>query len=474
MLEGIETPTFSLIPESSYQSGPEAIRLAETYGVSPFQWQKNVVNAWMGERADGLWSSTVCALCVSRQNGKGEILVIRELYGLFVLDEQILHTAHHGKTADDAFKRLWDVIRNNEELRSQVKRFSEAFSRSFIELKSGARIDFISRTKDSGRGLSIDLLVIDEAQECADIILQALQPTQAAKPNSQLILTGTVPALEANGAVFTKYRTAAIKKTSNRLSWLEWSADPNDDLDSPEVWAKTNPSYGHLITEQTIIDERSGQTDDGFGRERLSIWTPGGSQRVFSEDLWNSQGDPQSKAVESLALAVDVSPDRSRAVVALAGLRPDGHYHIEKYEAKAGTAWVVDYVRNIVEKNDIRAVVVDQMSHAASLLDAFKQAGIKITVTQVRDMAAACGHFYDGIYEGWLFHTGQPEVDFAIGQLRKRPLLGGEAFAWNRRSVNSDITPVVAMTLALFGSMNSKVRRPGGKKKSTHRMITLT
>ena len=474
MLKGIQTPTYQITPPESYNAAHEAIELGRAYGVPLFEWQENVLTGWMGETDNGDWASTVCALCVARQNGKGEVLLVRELYGLFVLDEQILHSAHHGKTADDAFMRLWSVISRNPELHNQVRRFSEAPSRGYIELRSGARIDFTSRSKDTGRGLSIDLLIVDEAQNTSSVQFQALQFILAAKPNAQLVLTGTVPGPEVHGDMFTNYRQAALKKSSSRMAWLEWAADENDNLDDLQVWQKTNPSLGFTITEQTIIDERSGQTDEGFSRERLSMWTSGRSNEIFPEGVWNDQADTASQALSDLALAIDVTPDRANAVVALAGSRDDGTYHVEKYHGRAGTSWVVEYVSNLVQKNDIRAVVIDAKSQAASLIDAFKKEGIRVTITGEREMATACGNFYDGVFDGWIYHIAQPEVDFAIRHVRKRPLLGGEAFGWNRKNINSDITPVVAMTLALHGSMHSKVKKPGGAKKgSGQRMLIL-
>ena len=58
----------------------------------------------------GTWSASEAGLVVSRQNGKGQILLALELYGLLVLGESNLHTAHAVKTSSDAFRRLWAVI----------------------------------------------------------------------------------------------------------------------------------------------------------------------------------------------------------------------------------------------------------------------------------------------------------------------------------------------------------------------------
>ena len=71
---------------------------------------------------------------------------------------------------------------------------------------------------------------------------------------------------------------------------------------------------------------------------------------------------------------------------------------------------------------------------------------------------------YDGILDGSVMHTDQPQVNVALSLARKRPLAGG--WAWNRKDAASDITPVVAETLALWGAQNDNVQRPSRRAGS--------
>lgn len=68
--------------------------------------------------------------------------------------------------------------------------------------------------------------------------------------------------------------------------------------------------------------------------------------------------------------------------------------------------------------------------------------------TSPSDMAAACGQFYDQVMSGDLVHTGQPHLDAALAGARKRSMLNGAAWGWNRKSTSTDITPLVAASLA--------------------------
>jgi hypothetical protein len=188
------------------------------------------------------------------------------------------------------------------------------------------------------------------------------------------------------------------------------------------------------------------------------MWAGTSSQSVIDGESWASIADPASMAIENLALAVDVSPDRSVASVALAGLRADGSWHVELDEHRAGSGWIAPWLVKRCERNTIRAVVIDGLSPAATLVDDLGKAGIKVTTTSARDMAAACGNFYDSVMDARVRHTDQPQVNVALSVARQRPL--GDAWAWNRKNAVSDITPIVACTLALWGAQNSNVKKP--------------
>jgi phage terminase large subunit-like protein len=188
------------------------------------------------------------------------------------------------------------------------------------------------------------------------------------------------------------------------------------------------------------------------------MWAESGGRSVIAPDLWAEVADLGSVPADRFALAVDVSPDRDSASVALAGQRADGYWHVELDEQKNGVGWLVPWVVRRCQANPIRAVVIDSRSPAASIIDELAQHKIKVTTTGAQDMARACGTFYDGVMERWLRHTDQQQVNTALGVARKRPL--SDAWAWNRKNSASDITPLVACTLALWGAQASQVKKP--------------
>jgi len=109
----------------------------------------------------------------------------------------------------------------------------------------------------------------------------------------------------------------------------------------------------------------------------------------------------------------------------------------------------------------VRAVLIDGVGHAASLIEPLRAEGIQVTVTGSRHMRQACGLFYDSAFSGKLRHLNQVGLNVAVSAVRKRKLEGG--FAWQRKDPDADITPVVAATLALYGLTAQDVKKPRRK-----------
>jgi len=468
-------------PRAPKTYGDIAADFAADYGLRPDPWQQIVLDDWLAEKA-GRWASLTCGLSVPRQNGKNALIEVRELFGMVGRGEKFLHTAHEVKTARKAFKRLQHFFGTKPddpgakfpELNALVLEVRNVNGQEAIFLRNGGSVEIVARSKNSARGFTVDVLVMDEAQEMSEDDLEALMPTTSSSPlrNPQWIFTGTPPGPNANGEIFTRVRNEALSGKAVRLSWHEWSAEPDSDLDDRDEWRKVNPALinGRLQFE-VIEGERARFSDDGFGRERLGMWASGLSGTVIDAESWALVADPASMATESLALAVDVSPDRTMASIGLGGLRPDGSWHVELDEQRRGMGWIVPWVVKRCERNEIRAVVIDGMSPAASLIDELARAGVKVTTTSAGHMAAACGTFYDAVMDARVRHTDQPQVNLALSVARKRPI--GDAWGWNRKTSDSDITPLVAATLALWGAQNSTVKRPT-RSKAKRRVVVYT
>lgn len=444
---------------TSANAWQDIVELSASYGLILDSWQENVLEGSMGERSDGMWAAKQIGVSCPRQNGKGSIIEARELAGLLLFGEQtMIHSAHEIRTSQVGFQRIKSYFDNYDDLRRKVASIGNAVAREYIRLRSGQELKFVTRSKSAIRGFSADCLLLDEGQILNDQSWEAILYTVSARPNHQIWLLGTPPLDLTDGVVFDRFRNRGIEGKDHRSAWFEWSAPPGCDFDDPEAWAAANPALGGRVTYDNVIAERAVASDEGFGRERLGMWSDITSQRVIAADSWSACADANLKdAGGEVAIALDVSPDRSTATIASAAYTVDGFPYVDVVESRRGEPdWGVQRFVDMCERHDVRAVVVDGASAAFSLVDPLRQAGLTVSVTTARQMAAAFGNFFDAVMDGRLRHLDQPLLNVALGAARKRKI-GDSGFGWSRKDSESDITPVTAATLALWGLTSSEI-----------------
>ncbi len=460
---GSQTPRLFHVPESvSRADADDCVYVASQYGLVPDPWQALVLDGWLGVDGDGRYSSPRCGLSVPRQCGKTALLEARILYGMVAVNERVLFTAHEMRSAQRAFRRLlhyFDNPRRFPKLHAMTAQVRRGNGQEAVYLTSGGSFELVARSRGSGRGFSADLLVLDEAQELADEQLAALLPTISAADNGQVIYCGTPVSESGVGEVFARLRASGIAGDDDRLCWHEWSCEPGVDLDDPASWAQANPALGVRLDPATVADERAVMDDATFARERLGIWESATVHRVISQTAWQACSDPGIVLDEQqpIALALDVSPDRTHTSIAVAGWTLDGNPFVDVIDSRGGEPeWSIARLVDLNTRHDPRAIVVDAVSAASSLIDALRQAGLTITVTSARDMAAACGQFFDAVVSGQLRQLEQPALNSALALARRRRI-GDGGWAWSRKDSDVDITPLTTATLALFGLTSSEV-----------------
>ncbi|MDN4162949.1 terminase large subunit domain-containing protein [Nocardioides abyssi] len=467
---GNQTPRLAYLPKYHSNAYEEAVDLCAAYGLHLDDWQATVLKAWLGEDAAGLWVSPINGLSVPRQNGKGAVLEARELFGAVILGERILHTAHLLKTSKDHFARMLKHVdpQVNPELAKLVKRISRVNGEEAIEFTNGGVIKFVARSKNSGRGFTADLLVCDEAQDMSDDDYAALQPTLYSVKNPQTILTGTPPIPSVDGTVFARYRDVALKGEADRFSWLEWSAETGDDYSDPTTWAKANPSLGIRGEVSTVHNEFLGMDDETFARERLGMWAGIGANSMFDMEHWDtlkSNVDP----TDPVAFAIDVSPDLTIASIGMAGYVGD-KVSYQVVANRKGTGWIVEALRKLQADWNPVAIVIDSYGPGASLLPDLRAARIRVVEVSSSQVVQSCMSFYNSVVNVRMMHADQPVLNAAIAGASKRPV--GQGWAWNRKNPNTDITPLVAVTLAGHG-LTSKRKPPSERRASDRRVLML-
>jgi hypothetical protein len=469
---GAQRPRLLHVPDFSSSTGEEACELAAMAGLEMDPWQQFAIHNALGERPDGKWAAFEVGIEVPRQNGKGGILETFGLAGLFLLGEQlIIHSAHEFATAEEALERMSQIIEGCSDLSRRVRTIKHSHGQEGIYLTNGQRLRYKTRTKGGGRGFSADRVILDEAMVIPESFLGALMPTLSARPNPQLVYTGSAVDQEdmEHGVVFSRVRERAVEGKDPSLAYFGWSPPfehPDEVSEAaaqdPDVWAQANPALGIRISEEHIAKEQRSMDPRTFAVERLGVgdWPKTKAEgQVISVKHWLSLTDPRSEPRDPVVFVFDVTPDRSGAAIGIAGLRDDGLRHVEVVDHRRGTGWVCARLVELVEKWEPAAVLYDEKSPGASLAPEIVDAGVKLTPVNASEHAQACGMFYDAVQERTVRHLGTPEIVAALRGVVKRPL--SDAWAWSRKNSSVDISPLVVVTLALWGTeTQSSYREP--------------
>jgi hypothetical protein len=226
-----------------------------------------------------------------------------------------------------------------------------------------------------------------------------------------------------------------------------------------DVWYACNPSLGYLIDEEFLSGQwrvfQSSGRPAAFATEHLGLWPNSAATQwvVIPKSSWADAKDADSTVQDPVAFAATVSTDRQWANIGVAGVRTDGLRHVELMDRRPGTGWVVDRLVELTERWKPCAVVIDAGGPAGSLVAAAEEAKLPMIKPSVRDVVAAAGSFYDGVCpadgKSLVRHIGQPDLDAAVAAAVKRKL--GAAWAWDQMAAAVDISPLIAVTNALWG-----------------------
>lgn len=476
---GHQRPRILTVPATrASTSGQEAIDLAARAGLMLDPWQQFILDQGMAENDKGDWAAFEVCVNVPRQNGKGGVIEARELWGLFIGGEElILHSAHEFKTAKRAFKRIERLIRGCPDLHKRVKRYWQTTGEESIELWTGQELRFIARSGGSGRGFTGNCNILDEDMILGDAAMDALMPTMAAIDDPQIWYLGSA-GIGAPSVQLGRLRRRALAALETdipdaSLAYFEWSVDPHrdecprectehDDTASAEAVLKSNPAVGYRLSLEKSMREQASMGSAGYARERLGVGeypTEGTeSWEVIPEEAWRALVDAEASLSDPVAFAIDATPERSHAAICAAGKYGEV-LAVEVIDHRPGMGWVVKRARELQEKWTPCAWVVDAGGPAGSLIpelekeyvddDGVEKPGLVIVQPKSREVAQAAGGFFDAVGQQTLAHRDPAPLAAALAGAQKRPL--GDAWAWARRGLTVDISPLVAATNALWG-----------------------
>jgi hypothetical protein len=463
-LTGRQEPADQSWFEGDERDGDRAAELARRAGVLCLPWQWIALRKILSRRDDGLFTHPDCLMLATRQSGKSQVILLRLLFGLFVLGERQVFSSQRWVTSEAVYRRLKAIIEARPSLqRRLLKDPSVNSSRATIELKSGAVLALGVRSGDLGRGMDdLSLVAFDECYNLSEVEVSALTGAQLSAANAQTIYTSTPPVWEKhpNCQVLSDLRRLGQQRNPD-LYFAEWAAPKDAPREDAETWRLASPSFGIIQKERDVrrmlAKARTPAALALFDADVLGWgdYPPDEADMapVISAELWETMASTPPELVGPISVAVDRSPDRKTWAICSAQRRADdGRIHIEvgPYEEPWSNADVVEMLTEIAIDWDPIEIAIDQRSSAAVLQPLLEAEQMSPTMTSTTDLVRACGSFVDAIEAGQISHANQPALNEGVVSAVKRDLSGG--FAWDRAP---GVTQLVAASLAAWSLISA-------------------
>lgn len=454
---GNQEPSARIAPEYTKSDGGDAERVLRIGGMILDPWQSDVMADWMAINPAGKWFCKTCGGSVPRQNGKTGLIQSRAEAGMILYNEIVIYTAHLQKTATETFEEMANFF-DSPKLRKYLSDIKTALGREQIILKSGARVKFLARTRNGGRGQHGDLLIFDEAQELNESEQASFIPAISASLNPQTIYIGTPPEPQSDGSVFRGLREKALNGETRTAAWFEFSVDEIGDVKDQARWAETNPALGRRILLTTIEGECEQMPPDTFARERLGWWSPVVEHKedpAIPADVWKDAMSYDPKPNGKTAYGIKFTADGAEVILCGAVVPEDGKARIsiiERQPTGRGTGWLADWLNQrykaaccvVIDGRNGADVLVDKIS------DVWRMKGTVIRPT-ARDMVAAVGTLTDALNERTVtWYAGQDDLNDSALTSVKRQIGGGYGFG------GENPAPIEAAALALYGAKTCK------------------
>lgn len=484
MLLGSETPRVftpplrELTPATS--RGYECIQFAdEILGIDLFPWQKWMLIHSLELTEQNHFRFRTVLLMVARQSGKSTLMQVLTLWRMFVDGAALtIGTAQNLDVAEEQWQGAVDMAEAIPELAGEIATEGgvvKTNGKKTLRLASGERYKVQAASRRGARGLSGDLVLLDELREHQNWEAWAsVTKTTMARREAQVWAASN--AGDASSIVLRHLRTIghrALGYPDGRLGManlaeltdvvdesigmFEWSAAPDRGIWDRQGWVEANPSLGYAIDESTIASAAAVDPEWVFRAEVLCQFVNIVAAGPFPTGAWARALVPEvvRDKKRPVAYCVDVSYDRAWASIAIAFWDTEGRRRVEIAARRAGPDWVIPWLTS--KKRKVRPEVVTLQTNGApvsSLIDAFEKTNIELVPWAGPDLARACGMFYDAIR--WsadddpdgekpliLTHGIQDVLDIAANTATIVPL--GDGWGINRRNSPADAAPLMAV-----------------------------
>jgi phage terminase large subunit-like protein len=433
--------------------GYDVADFAEAIGEPFLPWQRWLAIHALEQLPGGAPRFRVIVMLVARQNGKSSFMRTLCLDRLYIDGAKlVLGVAQDVSLAREQWQMALDTIEDSPLLAAELAKVrrvngDEWFrvagqeirdddQDEWFKLSAGGRYKIAAPNRKAGRGLSIDLLSIDEIREWRTWDAWSnLSKTVMARPRAQTWATSN--AGDDGSIVLNQLRDAALSGRDPSIGLFEWSGEDGCDLDNPKAWCQANPGLGYTISEQAIRTALSTDPPDVFRTEVLC-------QKVDNLDsaidpaAWRACADPAGSLQNQrgrLTACLDVAPDGAHVTLALAGRTPDGRTRIEIAAAWASTSEARTELAALLDRFRPVALAWYPSGPAAALAPLIRQRPGQIELKGT-GVGEACQGLADLVRDRRVTHNADPLLQAHITSARK--LTTGDGWRFTRTSGHVD------------------------------------
>ena len=450
----IATPRFTTPHTPSRRNLLVAARnVAKLLGFTLMEWQEDVIALFTEMDDTGHFVFRDCTLLCPRQQGKTTLLAVLLIVRCIADPEtHCWYAAQSGKDGRAMLLDQWAPMLAKSALNGNYH-LRQANGSEQMRFANDSTISLLSSTASAGHGVQSDFTILDEAFSYTDSRLEnAAVPAMATRhnhgPGPQLTVVSTAGTPDASPYLLAKVeqgRNQVAEGITEGTAYVEYSAPDGADPMDPATWYACNPALGITISEQAVHDELRTMDVVDFQRSRLNQWTSSLVDPVVPLSTWHALVEQFSSPGNDLVLAFDSTPTGSRSSIAIASKRADGRIHVELIANQECTGWLISRIKELAAKYEPRTIVCDGKSPAANVLP---ELGLQVRELGKIEAAKHYAGFVAACNEGTLVHREQPDLTTALAGAVRRPL--DDAFAWSRRNSSIDVSPIVAVSMALY------------------------
>ncbi len=425
--------------------GDELIEFAERMGIELMPWQKTLAHRGLETNPDGGWRYKTVVVLVGRQSGKTTFCKLLALWRMSTEPGALVLGAAQSM---DISKEAWSGAAELavEHGLAEDRKVRRANGDVCLTLLNRSRYRIAATSAGAGRGLSVDLLVMDEARMQRDFTAwSALSKTTIARPNSQTWVISN--AGDAESVLLNTLREKGMTGSDEALGLFEWSADPELDISDPVGWAQGCPGIGYTVPLDAI--------EAAFGTDPPAVFrTEIRCERVVSLDgavdmqAWSASQDPAvtlDAYRERVALCLDVSVDARHASLVAAVVDDQGRVRLE-----AVAAW--DSVREAARAlpgwlERVKPVSWGWFPGGGSARLAAEIGELGGKEIGGPEAARACMAFADQVQAGQVLHAGDALLSTHVGAAQKH--WSGDTWRFARPRTGGDIDAAYAAAGAL-------------------------